>query len=324
MNHKIVYGGKQSTKHGVLAVWFTIIYHGEIHMSKKVHHYVYQITNLITNKKYIGKRSSKIPPNNDLGKKYFSSSYDKNFITEQKSNPSNFKYEILKEFNTANDAVAYEVHLHQLHDVGTNPEFYNQVKQTSKFFDPTGKVTVRDKDGNCINVDKDDPRYLSGMLVSAIVGKVSVKDKNGNHFLIDKNDSRYLSGELIHNCSDTVMTKDNHGNYIRVAKTDPRYLSRELVGSTKGKVPVKDKNGKHFLIDKNDPLYLSNDLVHATSGRRCDDHVRLRVSEAQSGSGNSQYGTCWIHNLELKKCKKIKKDDLVPKGWVVGRKMRFD
>ena len=39
-----------------------------------MYHYVYRITNKILNKHYYGKRSSKLSPELDLGKKYFSSS----------------------------------------------------------------------------------------------------------------------------------------------------------------------------------------------------------------------------------------------------------
>lgn len=50
------------------------------------------------------------------------------------------------------------------------------------------------------------------------------------------------------------------------------------------------------------------------------------TSKAQSGKGNSQYGTVWIHNISLRKNKKIKKDQLqtwAEQGWVAGRKMKF-
>lgn len=44
------------------------------------------------------------------------------------------------------------------------------------------------------------------------------------------------------------------------------------------------------------------------------------MSDIQSGEGNSQFGTRWIHRgLENKK---IKKEDLLPEGWIVGRKMK--
>lgn len=42
----------------------------------KKYHYVYRITNKVENKHYYGSRSSNVPPIEDIGKKYFSSSSD--------------------------------------------------------------------------------------------------------------------------------------------------------------------------------------------------------------------------------------------------------
>jgi hypothetical protein len=41
-------------------------------------------------------------------------------------------------------------------------------------------------------------------------------------------------------------------------------------------------------------------------------------SICQSGINNSQYGTRWIHNKQLKKCRKIKKNEYLPEGWEIG------
>ena len=46
----------------------------------------------------------------------------------------------------------------------------------------------------------------------------------------------------------------------------------------------------------------------------------------QKGNKNSQYGTIWIYNLELKINKKIKNEELenyITLGWIKGRKMNF-
>ena len=43
------------------------------------------------------------------------------------------------------------------------------------------------------------------------------------------------------------------------------------------------------------------------------------MSVTQSGKGNSQYGTMWICNVELQENKKIKKESIIPDGWVKGR-----
>lgn len=45
--------------------------------------------------------------------------------------------------------------------------------------------------------------------------------------------------------------------------------------------------------------------------------------EHQKGNKNSQFGTVWIHNVELKQNKKILKTDSVPEGWIKGRKIKF-
>lgn len=49
-------------------------------ISNKKYHYTYQITEINTNKKYIGLRSSNIMPNDDIGIHYLSSSSNKEFI----------------------------------------------------------------------------------------------------------------------------------------------------------------------------------------------------------------------------------------------------
>ena len=105
--------------------------------SNIIYHYVYRITNLINNKHYYGKRSSKIEPKLDLGIKYFSSCRTlKKDI--KKYEIENFKFKIIKEFKTAKDAVSFEAYLHKKFDVKNNDNFYNEVNQTSENFDTTG------------------------------------------------------------------------------------------------------------------------------------------------------------------------------------------
>lgn len=45
----------------------------------------------------------------------------------------------------------------------------------------------------------------------------------------------------------------------------------------------------------------------------------LAMSKSQTGKGNSQFGTKWVCNIELRQNKKINKDEQVPIGWVFGR-----
>ena len=55
-------------------------------------------------------------------------------------------------------------------------------------------------------------------------------------------------------------------------------------------------------------------------------HETHKRNGHQQGEKNSCYGTCWIHSLELKQSKKIKKEELdsyLSLGWAQGRKMKF-
>jgi hypothetical protein len=100
---------------------------------------VYRITNILTHKHYYGYKScSKRDPKDILGKTYFSSSSDKEFIAEQKNHPERFRYKIVAKFSTKEEALQREIRLHTLFDVGLNDSFYNRSKQTSDKFDMTG------------------------------------------------------------------------------------------------------------------------------------------------------------------------------------------
>ena len=83
-------------------------------------HYVYEIIELNSDMRYIGSRTSKIHPTLDIGIKYFSSSRNKEFILNQKNNPSNYKYVVLDIFEDKKSAIDEEIRLHNLYDVGKN------------------------------------------------------------------------------------------------------------------------------------------------------------------------------------------------------------
>ena len=103
-------------------------------------HYVYRITNTKLNKHYYGVRTSKLEPSKDLGIRYFSRSFDTQFIEDQKNNPQHYKYTIVSEFDSREEALELEIKLHARFDVAINESFYNRTKQTSIGFDNTGII----------------------------------------------------------------------------------------------------------------------------------------------------------------------------------------
>lgn len=111
----------------------------------KKYFYVYRITNITTNRHYYGSRSSEILPCLDIGIRYFSSSYDNEFITEQKKYPLNFKYKVVIICKDNIDKQLAESYLHNKFDVAKNIMFYNMSKQTLYGFDSTGHHYNRGK-----------------------------------------------------------------------------------------------------------------------------------------------------------------------------------
>lgn len=168
-----------------------------------MYHYLYRISNKKINKHYYGVRSSKILPKKDLGIKYFSSSYDKNFIEDQHNNPENYKYKVIIIAENRSKVLKLEVRLHQKYNVGVNPNFYNKVKQTSTSFDCSGItltkehkeaigakhkgkiVTAKTKElisKNHADVSKaNNPMYGK---VGAMKGKIAVIEKSSGNTMI--------------------------------------------------------------------------------------------------------------------------------------------
>ena len=100
-----------------------------------MNNYVYLITNITNDIKYIGVRSCRCDPIDDIN--YWSSSkYVKEAITEHGIN--NFTKSIIVVFDTREEAVNEEIRLHKLYDVAINENYYNKAIQTSTSFDTSG------------------------------------------------------------------------------------------------------------------------------------------------------------------------------------------
>lgn len=212
-------------------------------------HYVYRITNTKINKHYYGSRSCEIHPSEDLGIKYFSSSYDKDFILDQKDNPENFKYKIIKIFQESkDDAINFEIKLHEKFDVAVNENFYNQQKQRKNGFDRTG-----------VKAKKETLEKMSRNRK----GKVNVIDENGNKFVVDKKDPRYLSGELVGQTYGKFIATDSNGNRHHISKDDPRYISGELVAVSKGRKVSDETKLKKSKLSKG-RIWISNTNLEKT------------------------------------------------------------
>ena len=243
--------------------------------SKKFN-YTYIITEMSSNKKYIGVRSCDIPIEKDLGSIYKSSSSDLDFINRQKTNKKDYKYELLTNYESRFVAQLEEIRLHNLYKVDINPDYFNKVKATLNKFSAIGKTTVYDQEGNQLYVSVDDPKYISGEYISISKGTFTVRDKDGNKFRASLTDPKYLCGDYIHINTGMVQVIDEDGNKFQTLKDNPDYISGKLKcnnGTTTdnsaftGKVMVRDENGNHTLVSKDDPLYLDGTLISMMKGK---------------------------------------------------------
>ena len=153
------------------------------------------------------------------------------------------------------------------------------------------------------------------------------------------------------NHSGRVVAKNESGKIISVSINDP-LLKKSFFGVTKGKVVVRDENGFTFMTEVSNPDYISGKLKHVAKGNLIkEDHPNygknwINNGETQkivSADGLKSYlddgwnigtlqkgkttpsahlGSCWIHNNELQKTKRIEKTDLdyyLSIGWKPNR-----
>jgi len=236
----------------------------------------------------------------------------------------NFTKEILKFFDTSKEAFEYEAEVVN-EDLIKDNNCYN-IKQGGEGWQTIGLVSVKDINGNCFDISKDDPRYLSGEFTGVTKGFVTVKDINGNYFNVSINDERLKNNELVGTTKGYVIVKDKNNNTSMVSVNDPRYLSGELIHYRKGLITVKDKNNNFYSVSLNDSRYLSGELIPLYKGNKHTKESINKLKETfkknhhQQGEKNSQYGTCWItKNKENKKIKKEELEYYISLGWNKGR-----
>ncbi len=164
-------------------------------------HYFYKIERLSTGEFYYGIHST-----NNLDDGYMGSGSRIHRLYKLYGKEQ-FSKTILKFFNSREDVLSYEKEIVN-ETVLNNPLCLNMIcggLGNHNGYTTKGLVTVKDSNGNIMDVSIDDPRYKSGELISINSGLVIVRDKYGQCFKVSSTDPRYLSGEL------TIVSKGNKG-----------------------------------------------------------------------------------------------------------------
>jgi len=114
-----------------------------------------------------------------------------------------------------------------------------------------------------------------------------------------------------------------HERIKELWETDPEFVRKRKAVSSKVGIMMRDKGIGIFAPGV---CYDRTGKLHSEDAKRKmrDTHKR---NEHQQKEKNSQYGTRWISNFELKKCKKVKQEQVdcyLDNGWVVGSVFDFD
>lgn len=256
-----------------------------------MYHYTYRITNIVEKKYYYGVHSCNCLPQEDIGVKYWSSSTIPEFIQDQKETPQNYKYKVIKIFETRKEALEHEIFLHAKFDVGVNKKFYNGSKQISTRFDTTGKVTVKnlltdETELICCNdyyLNKhiynsilsnkivcklygeekymllDSAEYNNKLHITPSTGKITVFDQNTNKYKKISESNYYDNKENYTTIlSNRVAVLDNTTNKWKLLETDEYHNNKERYSThTQNKVAVTD-GFNNFLINKDDLKHNNN------------------------------------------------------------------
>ena len=182
----------------------------------KKYHYTYRITNIKEGMYYYGVHSCNCLPKEDIGVKYFSTSKKKEFIKDQKENPQDYKYKVLKIFSTRKEAVEHEIFLHKKFNVKLHKQFYNGSNQTSAGFDTTG-VKYSDERKEQIKIrmrgelnhfhgkqHTEEVKNFLSVLFKSMRGKCEHCGKEGQYHLIEQ----WHNDNCVHH-TDTVIRNKN-------------------------------------------------------------------------------------------------------------------
>jgi len=234
-------------------------------------YYVYKVTDNKMNKFYIGARGTNNILEDDIGKVYFTSSTNKDFVNRMKINPTDFTFKVIKEFTDWNDALEYEYKLLKKFKANTNEHMYNKAITPSNKFSENFRVFDKlQNEWICVNSEtyqQDRERYTH-----SCEGFVSCKNKN--------------TGE---SCRVTVEEFWSNSNLEHATKN--RKISKE------------EKQKRSVLFSgENNPFY---EKTHTKESMN-----QMVSNRLKSGNGDYHHGKNPLKNIDVQiKCRQSRKDD---------------
>lgn len=265
---------------------------------ERKYNYFYRIDNKINGNFYYG-----VHKTNNLDDGYMGSGVRLTYA-KKKYGIENFEKHILEFFDTYKEALEFESEIVN-EKLLLDASCYNLALggQSDTGLLRQGPSLVNKISGELIN-PKDIEEYKllwnTGEYNGFSKNKGIYKFPDGTNKMLNTNDPLIKELNLKGSTYNKITCKDSSGNFISVYVTDERYLNKELI-------PIW-KNKKHSEKSKNKIKKTMSRIKH------------------QQGKSNSQYGTIFIHNIDLKKNKRIKKEEIndwINLGWIKGAKFKW-
>lgn len=178
--------------------------------------------------------------------------------------------------------------------------------------------------------DLDDGYFGSGSLLSRSIKKHG-KDKHTKEILeflptreaLKLREKEIVNEELLSDEQCMNLKLGGEGGWDHIKTTSEILRARARLGG------LKSKGSKVFRSDSALMEWRQN-ISNGTKGRSAScgmlgkkhtSETRMRQSESHSGEKNSQFGTCWVHNVNGPiVIKKIDLEEYLSKGFFKGRK----
>lgn len=260
---------------------------------KKIY-YFYKITNLVNDHFYYGVHITTNINDGYMGSgKRLHHAYKKYGI-------ENFKKEIIKFFENADDLYEYESIVVN-NELVKNPNCYNICHGGKK--STLGIVICKDVDGNRFEVPIDDERYIKQEIIPFNKKYIYYGNKLTGEICKKTYDQEYLDSYL-NNPNYQIFPFGHDIHYIRVYDEIGNIIF----------VNRQDENVKNGIYKRVPTL-----LKHSEQTKNKLRQI-YKKNGHQKGERNSQFGTKWINNgIQNKKIKKDELNTYIENGWVSGK-----
>ncbi len=146
-----------------------------------------------------------------------------------------------------------------------------------------------------------------------------------NDLIAKRKEFPYIDGysERHHILPRSLGGSDDKDNLVQLSAKE-HYIAHLLLC----KIYENDKSKfykivKAFVMMSASPNGDNSRYFNSNTYKLYKEEFSKAMSESQMGCGNSQYGTQWIYNNDLRESKKIPKSEKIPEGWLKGRIQDF-